>query len=81
MLAQDQAKRLDREKISAACIAQNVAPTAGFFGPLTTTCRNGRAAAGAHHNSVAMPQSGGEPRFAVAASYDPGMRPDFRAEP
>ena len=54
VLAQDEAQRLDREKITAAGIAENVAPTAGFFDFVAAAPGHRGAASRTNHNPVAM---------------------------
>ena len=54
VLAQDEAQRLNREKITAAGIAENVAPAAGFFGFVAAAPGHGGATSCTNHNPVAM---------------------------
>ena len=59
VFAQNQAERLQAEKITATGVAQNVPPTTGIFDPFVPTTGNGRAASGVHNNSVAVTKGRG----------------------
>ena len=54
VLAQDEAQRLNREKITAASIAENVAPAAGFFDFVAAAPGHRGAASCTSHDPVAM---------------------------
>ena len=59
VFAQNQAERLQAEKITATGVAQNVSPTTGIFDPLVPTTGNGRAASGVYNNSIAVTERRG----------------------
>ena len=54
VLAQDEAQRLNREKITAAGIAENVTPSAGILDFVAAAPGHRGAASCTDHNSVAM---------------------------
>src|SRR5438552_1578024 len=80
VFAQNQAERLDTEKISAACIAQNVAPSAGSLDVLAASPSHRRSAAGVNDNAVAVLQRCGQTGITVAAGDDFRIGPDTEAD-
>ena len=79
VFAQNQAERLDTEKISAAGIAQNVAPSAGSLDVVAASPSHRRSAAGVNDNAVAVLERCGQTRITVAAGDDFGIGPDIEA--
>src|SRR5437899_9539435 len=80
VFAQNQAERLDTEKISAAGIAQNVAPAAGSLDVLAASPSLRRSAAGVNDNAVAVLERCGQTRITVAAGDDFRVGPDIEAD-
>src|SRR5260370_22843897 len=81
VLAQDEAQRLNREKITAAGIAENVAPAAGILDFVAAAPGHRGAASCTDHDSVAMFEGSRKPGFPIAAGDDSGGGPDFLPEP
>src|SRR5438094_4486606 len=79
VFAQNQAERLHTEKISAAGIAQNVAPSAGSLDVVAASPSHRRSAAGVNDNAVAVLERCGQTRITVAAGDDFGIGPDIEA--
>ena len=77
VFAQDQAKRLDGKKITAASIAQDVPPPACSLDPVATAPSHRRTAASIDDDAVSMIEGRCEARVAVAARNDFGVWPDL----
>src|SRR5689334_14832133 len=80
VFAQNPAERLDTEKIAAACIAQNVTPSAGPLDVVAAPPSHRRSAAGVNDNAVAVLERRGQTRITVAAGDDLRIRPDMEAD-
>src|ERR1043166_2186663 len=80
VFAQNPAERLDTEKISAACIAQNVAPSSGSLDVVAAPPSHRRSAAGVNDNAVAMLPRRRSTRITVAAGDDLRIGPDIEAD-
>src|SRR4030095_14512098 len=77
VFAQDQAERLHGKRITAAGVAQNVAPSAGSLDAIASRPAHGCPASSVYHNPVGMIESRGQPRLAVTGCDDLGVWPDL----
>src|SRR5712691_1576418 len=80
IIAQHEPQHLERKKITAARVAENVAPAAGPLDSPHTTAGNRSAGPSIDGDAVAVPEGRGESRVAIAAGNDRGARPDLRAK-
>ena len=80
VFAQNETERLDGKKIAAPGIAQDVAPAARLFDPVTTTTGHGSTSAGVHRDPIAPAQCGRETRIPIAPRNNFRARPDFSAK-
>src|SRR6266487_5976941 len=80
VFAQDQTKRLNGKKITAASVAQDVSPPAGSFYSLTPASSDRRTASSVDDNSVSMIERRCEAGVAVAARNDFSIWPDLETD-
>ena len=81
VFAQNETERLEGQKITAAGVAQNMAPSACLLSPFPPATRDRSARPGIDRDAIAFSQSGGEPGISIAPGHDFCGAPDFRAEP
>jgi hypothetical protein len=80
VFAQNQAERLHGKRITAAGVAQNVAPSAGSLDPVAAAPGYRRSTSGVDDDSITMIKCRREAGFAVAARHDFRFRPDLEAD-
>src|SRR5205085_9555347 len=80
VFAQDETKRLHGKKITAACVTEDMAPSAGFLDVIAAPARDRCTGAGVDHNPVAAAKTGGEAGLAIASGDDFRLRPNLRAQ-
>jgi hypothetical protein len=80
VFAQDHAKRLNGKRITAACIAQDVAPAAGSLDFVAAAAGYGRSASRVYDNPVGMIQRRSQSRLTVTASHNFGVWPDLETD-
>ena len=80
VFAQNQAERLYGKRITAAGVAQNVAPSAGSLDPVATAAGYRRSTSGVDDDAIAMIERRCEAGITVAARHDFRVRPDLEAD-
>src|SRR5947207_14066262 len=80
VFAQDQTKRLNGKKITAASIAQDVSPPASSFDSVTPAASDRRTASSVDDNTVSMIERRCEAGIAVAARNDFSIWPDLETD-
>src|SRR5205814_7669296 len=80
VFAQNQAERLYGKRITAAGVAQNVAPSAGSLDPVATAAGYRRSTSGVDDDAIAMIERRCEAGITVAARHDFRFRPDLEAD-
>ena len=80
VFAQNQAECLDGKKISAAGVAQNMAPSAGSLGAVAAPASHRRSATRVNDNTVAVIERCGQTGITIAAGDDFRIRPDIETD-
>src|SRR5450631_3159891 len=80
VFAQNETERLDGQEITASGIAQDMAPAARFFDPLTATTGYRSAGAGVHRDPIAVAEGGCKTGIPIAPRDNFCARPNLSAE-
>src|SRR6266487_3326028 len=80
VFVQDQTKRLNGKRITAASITQNVSPPPGSFDSIAAASSHRGPASSVDDDTVPMIKGRCDPRVAVAARHDFGVWPDFQTD-
>jgi hypothetical protein len=80
VFAQDQAQRLNGEKIPAAGVAQNVSPATCSLDPITSPASHRRATSGIDDNTVSMIEGCSQTGIPIAAGHDFCVWPNVTAK-
>jgi hypothetical protein len=80
VFAQNEAEALQRKKISAPGITQDMAPAPGFFEPFPSPAGHRRSRSRIDRDAVAATQRSGETGIPIAPRDNFRLRPDLAAE-